>query len=290
MQQPLFSVLIANYNNGKYLMEAIESVRQQTYTHWEIVLVDDASTDNSQELYKDLEKDERIHIYYNEQNMGCGYTKRRCAELAQGEICGFLDPDDALLPRALYVSMQALVSHPQAVLTFSRFYYCDENLNVLHENRLLHLNGGESYYEHLDYSPEHFASFKKEAYFKTSGIDQTLQAAVDQDLYFKLEEIGQIVCLNELTYKYRLNTNGISQGKNENRAFYWNTIVRHNVCLRRKLPIERFSFEKFCEYMTIMRNLAVEESRLESEDRIRKTKTYKLGYYLLLPFKRIFRS
>ena len=48
--QPLFSVLIANYNNSKYLMDAVESVRQQTYANWEIVLVDDASTDNSKEL------------------------------------------------------------------------------------------------------------------------------------------------------------------------------------------------------------------------------------------------
>ncbi|MBQ4478004.1 MAG: glycosyltransferase family 2 protein [Bacteroidales bacterium] len=54
---PLFSVLIANYNNGKYLMEVINSVYAQTYTNWEIILVDDASTDNSRELYKELEKD-----------------------------------------------------------------------------------------------------------------------------------------------------------------------------------------------------------------------------------------
>lgn len=54
---PLFSVLIANYNNGKYLMEAIESVRQQTYANWEIILVDDGSTDNSKELYSELQKD-----------------------------------------------------------------------------------------------------------------------------------------------------------------------------------------------------------------------------------------
>ena len=92
---PLFSVLIANYNNGKYLMDAIKSVYEQTYTHWEIILVDDASTDNSHELYKELEKDERIRIFYNDENHGCGYTKRRCAELANGELCGFLDPDDA---------------------------------------------------------------------------------------------------------------------------------------------------------------------------------------------------
>ena len=54
---PLFSVLIANYNNGKYLHEAIASVYAQTYKNWEIILVDDASTDNSRELYKELEKD-----------------------------------------------------------------------------------------------------------------------------------------------------------------------------------------------------------------------------------------
>ena len=56
--QPLFSVLIANYNNGKYLMDAIESVRRQTYTNWEIILVDDSSTDNSCELYNEPEKGE----------------------------------------------------------------------------------------------------------------------------------------------------------------------------------------------------------------------------------------
>ena len=102
MDQPLFSILIANYNNGHYLMEAVESVRQQTYSNWEIILVDDGSTDNSHELYKQLvEQDSRIHIFFNEENKGCGYTKRRCAELANGEICGFLDLDDTLLPEAL---------------------------------------------------------------------------------------------------------------------------------------------------------------------------------------------
>lgn len=98
MDQPLFSVLIANYNNGKYLVESIESVRQQTYANWEIILVDDASTDNSPELYKELEKDKRIHIYLNEQNMGYGYTKCRCAELATGGgISVIKDSDDRMV-------------------------------------------------------------------------------------------------------------------------------------------------------------------------------------------------
>ena len=128
--QPLFSVLIANYNNGKYLMDAIESVRRQTYTYWEIILVDDGSTDNSVELYAALENDERIHIYRNDKNMGCGYTKRRCAELANGELCGFLDPDDALTSDALEVMVQAHVKHPEASLINSTCYITDEKLNI----------------------------------------------------------------------------------------------------------------------------------------------------------------
>ena len=77
---PLFSVLIANHNDGKYLMEAVESVKAQTYTHWEIVIVDDGSTDNSNELFVELVEDQRIRVFRNEENRGCGFTKRKCLE------------------------------------------------------------------------------------------------------------------------------------------------------------------------------------------------------------------
>ena len=126
---PLFSVLIANYNNGRFLMDAISSVREQTYSNWEIILVDDASTDNSTELYKQLEQDERIHIFYNETNGGCGFTKRRCAELANGSLCGFLDPDDTLLPEAIQKHVAAHQGHPQVSVVYSRCYYCRARLH-----------------------------------------------------------------------------------------------------------------------------------------------------------------
>ena len=70
------SILIANYNNGRYLMDAIDSIRHQSYHNWEIVIVDDHSTDNSVDIYKKLEGDDRIHIFFNSDNMGCGYTKQ----------------------------------------------------------------------------------------------------------------------------------------------------------------------------------------------------------------------
>ena len=60
---------MANYNNGKYIKEAIQSVFDQSYTNWEVIIVDDASTDNSWDVIKDLsKKHNNIYIYYNHQN------------------------------------------------------------------------------------------------------------------------------------------------------------------------------------------------------------------------------
>ena len=273
--QPLFSVLIANYNNGKYLMDAIESVRQQIYTNWEIILVDDASTDNSYQLYRELEKDEHIHIYYNEQNQGCGYTKHRCAEFANGEICGYLDPDDELLPNALYDSVNALLQDNRNVLSLSRYYNCDENMNILSESRLLDL-GGLSYFERRDYQPEPFAAFRLSAYKTSLGIDPCIKAAVDQDLFFKVEEYGNVVVLDKFTYKYRQNPNALTSIPYW--CTYWNILVRHNTCVRRGLPIDKFAYADF-------KGILVKKDKDLAQ--IMRSKAFRLGKFLISPVKKL---
>ena len=277
--QPLFSVLIANYNNGKYLMDAIESVRQQTYTNWEIILVDDASTDNSYELYKDLEKDERIHIYYNEQNQGCGYTKHRCAELANGEIAGYLDPDDELLPNALLDTYEALDEDKAIVLALSRFYFCNERMEIVSESRLLDLKG-LSYFERKDYQPEVFAAFRISAYRKMGGLDTLLKAAIDQDLFFRLEEMGGIAVINRFTYKYRRNPNALTSRPYW--CLYWNLIVRHNACIRRGIPVDSLSFQDFQD--VIKCESGFYDEILAKELEVRSSLAYRLGKSLLKPF------
>lgn len=275
MKQLLFSVLIANYNNGKYLMEAIESVRQQTYANWEIVLVDDASTDNSEEMYAEFEKDERIHIYRNEKNMGCGYTKRRCAELAKGEICGFLDPDDVLLPNAIEDSVQNLLTHPNSSLSFSRFYFCDADMNITGECRVLDLHK-KSYFENQDYCPEHFVAFRKEAYDKTAGIDALLKAGVDQDLYFRLEEVGEIAIMDKFTYKYRIVDGSVS--REDRKSYFWNQVARINTCERRGLPVDKFVYPDFVAFC--------EHENKSGAEMVRNSKAYKVGRWLTGLFKK----
>lgn len=281
--QPLFSVLIANYNNGKYLMEAIESVRRQTYANWEIILVDDSSTDNSHELYKELEQDERIHIFLNDQNHGCGYTKRRCAELANGEICGFLDPDDALTEDALEVMVEEHIRNKDICMVYSRYFVCDSNLNIQsvseHQYEIK-----TSFLEEQRGAISHFVTFKKKYYQKSDGISETILRAVDHELYFRLEEVGPSCFVDIPLYFYRTETgHNISLGSNSTSALFWDYIVVSDACRRRGMSVEKYAFPLLQEYMKEVETIACAQGEL----RVQNTKSYRLGKLILSPFKQI---
>ena len=258
-------------------MEAVESVYAQTYSNWEIVIVDDGSTDNSKEEYEKLEKDARIRIFYNDENMGCAYSKHRLMLHANGEYCGYLDPDDVILPNAIEVTMRVLLDSPETVLTFSRHYLCDEQLNVKQESRHLLLKESDSYFEHHDYQAEVFAGFRKDAYFKSGGLDITNRAGIDADLYFRLEEQGKIAVIDEFTYKYRRQPYAITADMDK--MMYWNLIVRHNTCLRRGLSVEKYAYQDFKDYIQMKLDL----QKSQNEQAL-SSKAYKLGKLLLKPF------
>ena len=258
-------------------MQAIESIRSQSYSNWEIIIVDDASTDNSRELYQDLNEDQRIHIYYNDTNMGCAYTKHQLMLHANGDYCGYLDPDDVILPNAIEVTMDALLASTETVLTLSRHYICDENLNIKEESRLLELKDGESYFEHHDYRAEVFAGFKKSAYFASGGLELSSRAGGDDaDLYFRLEEQGKIAIINEFTYKYRRHSRSMTADLDK--MFYYNLMVRHQTCVRRGLPVEEYAFKDFKDYLQMRVDLS-----LSQNEQALSSKAYKLGKLLLKP-------
>lgn len=275
--EPLFSILIAQYNNGKYFKECYDSILEQTYSNFEVIIVDDCSTDNSVQLIKELiEDDIRFKIYINKENKGCGYTKRRCAELATGEICGFLDPDDALTNDALENSRLAHLEHPNASIVSSRWYACNENMKMMYESRLLKIKKGKSYLETRDYTPEHFTSFKKHLYDKTEGINPNYPLGVDQDLNFLLEEVGDWYVLDKALYKYRIHNDGISRNYN---SLYWNLIVRHNACIRRGLNPKEYSVKDFND---LMKNY---DDGLKKIEEVYQSKLFKLIRFIVKPFK-----
>ncbi len=212
---PKFSILIANYNNGKYLLEAVRSVQQQTCTDWEIVIVDDGSTDSSVDIYPTLSADERIRIFYNEGNKGCGYTKNRCVAEARGEWCGFLDPDDKLRSDALAVIAEYIERNPRYGVFFSHMYVCDENMNIVFDNTFPVNSPQWNTFIHYQRGI-HLYCFNKGVYLSTTGIHLSLPQSVDIDLYYKMSEVTEIYYIDLPLYYYR--NNPVSLTKNPIRA------------------------------------------------------------------------
>ena len=251
----LFSILIANYNNGRYLQEAVDSILAQTYGNWEVILVDDKSTDDSQAIYEKYAADDRFKFYFNDQNRGCGYTKRRCVELATGEICGFLDPDDALLPEALKTMVKAHEEHPECSLIYSTCYrYSGDRESEMPVWDFIGPIPSE--FDFLIYQKKlvsHFVSFKRSFYQKTIGIDPSLRAAVDRDLYYKLEEQGPLFHLPVPLYLYRINNAAsISIGSKDadQRAYYYCIKSELNaICRRMGGDLYRKNADRYISYM-----------------------------------------
>lgn len=209
-----FSVLIANYNNGKYISAAIDSVIRQTFTDWEIVVVDDASDDDSISILdKYVSTGLPVTIHRHEKRQGCGGTKHDCIAFSSGEICCFLDSDDALTENALAVMAEAHRNNPSVSLVYSRFFYCDSDLNIKYPAEWVKpIPVGESNLFHDQVM--HFVSFKRSAYNQTEGIDQQFFSAEDKDLYYKLEEVAPFLFVDHTLYLYRENRKGISQFDN----------------------------------------------------------------------------
>lgn len=107
----LLSIITATYNNADLLPRFFDSILTQEYSHWELIIVNDGSTDNTAEVCRSyLERDERIH-YYEQSNQGQGVARNWALELMQGEYVAFLDADDAIKPSTYAAAIQKLEEH-----------------------------------------------------------------------------------------------------------------------------------------------------------------------------------
>ena len=97
----LVSIIMPSYNTAKYIGESIKSVQAQTYTDWELIIVDDCSTDNTDDIIKEYLSDERIKYLKNEKNSGAAVSRNYALREAKGKWIAFLDSDDTWHPEKL---------------------------------------------------------------------------------------------------------------------------------------------------------------------------------------------
>ncbi len=113
--QPLVSVLMTAYNREKYIGEAIESVLESSYQNFELIVVDDCSTDNTASIVQSYaNQDSRVFYYRNKENLGDYPNRNKAASYAKGEYIKYLDSDDYIYPHGLAVMVSAMEKYSEA--------------------------------------------------------------------------------------------------------------------------------------------------------------------------------
>jgi CMP-N-acetylneuraminic acid synthetase len=134
ISSPLVTVYIANYNYEKYLEQAIESVLSQSMQDFELLVIDDGSTDNSQEVIHRYEAHPRIRTIFQE-NLGLTRTNNVAITASRGRYIMRLDADDYLDPQALLVMSNVLEQNPHVGLVFPDYYIVDKDGTILGQER-----------------------------------------------------------------------------------------------------------------------------------------------------------
>ena len=110
-----FSIIVPIYNVEKYLDKCLKSLINQTYSDYEIICIDDGSTDSSLEVLKKYQDEDRILIYQNDSNRGLSYTRNRGMSYAHGEYIIFVDSDDWIYQETLEVLEKKTINKPDII-------------------------------------------------------------------------------------------------------------------------------------------------------------------------------
>lgn len=241
---PLVSVIIPCFNVAPYLVDAIESIRDQTVSNIEIVCVDDGSTDGTREILASLaEQDSRIRLMLEEHG-GIAHARNRGLAYARAEIVANLDSDDLSLPTRLERQLEYFDLHAECVALGTQALQitaAGEPLGPL-STRLRHEEIEDELMRGRGFALIHTsAMFRKSAILAVGGYDEQLPFAVDLDLYLKLAEIGRLANLGETLVQQRRHVQSTTAINNQRRGVQIKRQVLEGVYRRRGLPVESIS-------------------------------------------------
>lgn len=216
----MISVIIPNYNNGKYISKAIESVVSQSYSDYEIIIIDDGSDDDSREILCDYQKRySMIHVLF-QSNQNAAIARNRGMEIAKGEYLLFLDSDDYLCENALQYLLNGY-NNDEVDLVIGDFDIIDVNENVVvdrvfEKNPFIH--DPKQAMDFCYYEPSPTTKLYKSSIIKKYSISWG-NVRIGQDLNFYLKYLACVDKVNvipQCIYKYRLVDTGITHKVNYN--------------------------------------------------------------------------
>jgi glycosyltransferase involved in cell wall biosynthesis len=245
-RNPQISVVIAAYNTGQYIGRTLDSLLQQTFSDFEVIVVDDCSADNTATIVKDYQThDSRIILIDNERNSGQCISRNRGMAIARGKYIAILDADDLSAPERLAVQFAYLETHPEITLVGAQGTRIDENDQVIGEinvptdplvikYRLIT--------ENVLIQSSIF--FRKNEILSIGGYDKDYQHVEDFDLYSRLIKNNFIILnLPQRLVSYRQRQGSVLSSSASHRMALKNVypLIYNNVKVYVPLNEEQFA-------------------------------------------------
>lgn len=215
----MISIVIPTYNAESFIKETIESVLKQTHTEWELIIIDDGSTDSTADIIQEyVEKDSRIKYYY-QTNAGVSTARNKGINLSKGKYIAFLDADDIWLPNNLKEKVKILESDSDVYWVFSNIIYFYNDTEIIEK-----LTEGFSKGKWLDSilswqgvvktNPSNIIIRRECCYTKGILFDEQLSTAADKYFCIQLANSFKGAFINKPLVRYRVVDGSMSKNIN----------------------------------------------------------------------------
>jgi len=210
---PMVSINMSCYNCSKFIKQSIESILNQTFTDFELIIVDDGSTDNSIEIIKGF-PDKRIKLFENDINQGIVFSRNRAIEHSQGKYIAILDSDDIAYSTRLEKQVSFMELNPDFAMTGTWFDIIDENgefngevIKFPIENKLI-----KTQLFFGNYFGQSTMMIRREI-FDEFRYDKFYLQAEDYFLWVQIANKYKVANLQESLVQYRIHKKSITQSK-----------------------------------------------------------------------------
>lgn len=205
----LASIIIPVYNHAQYLGDAIKSVRHQSYRHFEIIVVDDGSTDNTREVAAQF-GDQINYIW--QKNQGLSAARNTGIKAAQGAFIGVLDADDIYEPHFLSTLVAILQANPTANGIYCGYQFVDHNNNPMPQIEARQIPPEQMFTALLDGNflvPE--SMFVRRGCYEMEGLfDESLRALEDWDMWLRITRTHKIIGTSQVLTRHRILAGSMS--------------------------------------------------------------------------------
>jgi glycosyltransferase involved in cell wall biosynthesis len=218
-QLPLVSVIAINFNSEKYVEETLNSIRNQTYENFELIIIDDCSTDNSVAIIEKWLTDYHrpFQLILNEKNIGVCSTLNRAFHLATGKYVCATATDDLLMPDKLSIQVNLLETAPPDICAvYSDAYLINadgtrRDLNFIANRQIKHPPTGQIFENllHDNFIPAMSVLLKTECFHEVGDFDEKL-VYEDYDMWLRLARKYKFIFSNYISCKYRVRDKSLS--------------------------------------------------------------------------------